>query len=361
MNEIGLRKTDLDTPALWVDLQRMERNINVLASHFKQTGLAWRPHTKGIKVPAIAHKAIAAGAIGITCAKLGEAEVMVSAGIQDILIANQVAGAHKITRLAQLQRHAKVMVAIDNPDNVAQLGKIATAHGVEIPVLVEVDTGMDRAGVAPGQATVELSLLAHRTTGLRYRGVMAWEGHTVAIQNPAEKYREVRQAIDLISNTAQACRDAGLSVEIVSGGGSGTYRITPQFVALTEMQTGGAIFNDVTYESWGVQTEPAIYVQAMITSRPKPDRIICDAGFKTLSNGYNPEPLGVDGITSMSCSAEHGTIALDRRNYSHHVGDVLDIKVGYTDATLFLHDTLYGIRNGVVETAWPILGRGKLR
>lgn len=362
MSEIGLRKEAVDTPALWVDLDRLEQNIAALSTHFQKAGVQWRPHTKGIKAPALAHKLLDAGAIGITCAKLGEAEVMAAAGIKDILIANQIVGAQKITRLVNLRRHADVKVLVDNVENIVEMGAAASAKGVTIGVLVEVNVGMDRAGVLPGEPTVTLAKRIAETPGLAFRGVQTWEGHTLSLTDPAEKRRGIEQSIARFTDTAHQCREAGLPVEIVSAGGSGTYLVTPFLPDITEVEAGGAIYADVTYQQWGVELEPALFVQSMVTSRPTPTRIICDAGFKTLPRGYaTPKPMGIDNVKNVVFSAEHGIVTLETPNTTLKVGDVFDILVGYSDATVFLHDQLYGIRQGIVETAWPILGRGKLR
>lgn len=362
MSEIGLRKEALDTPVLWVDLDRLESNIEHLAAHFRQAGIGWRPHTKGIKAPALAHKLLDAGAIGITCAKLGEAEVMAAAGIKDILVANQVVGAAKITRLVNLRHHADVKVLVDDFDNVAEMGAAASAKGVTIGVLIEVNVGMDRAGVLPGEPTVALAKRIADTPGLAFKGVQTWEGHTLSLTDPVEKRRGIEQSIARFTDTAQQCRNAGLPVEIVSAGGSGTYQVTPFLPGVTEVEAGGAIYCDVTYQQWGVELEPALFVRSIITSHPAPNRIICDAGFKTLPRGYaTPQPLGIDDVQSIVFSAEHGIITLAKPNPTLKVGDVFDILVGYSDATVFLHDQIYGIRQGTVETVWPILGRGKLR
>lgn len=363
MNEVGLKKSALDTPFLWVDLDILERNIATLAQHFKKAGVNWRPHTKGIKVPAIAHQAIAAGAIGVTCAKLGEAEVMAAAGIKDILIANEVVGAKKTARLANLRRQADVKVAVDNPANVAELGQAAREKGVKIGVLVDVDVGMRRAGVTPGQEAVELSRLVHGTPGLRYQGLMAWEGHTLVNRDPEVKRREVEKAVGLLTETAALCRQADLPVNIVSCGGSGTYTITSSLPGVTEIQAGGATFCDLNYLSWGVETQPSLFVRTMVTSRPAPERIILDAGWKTLPPWMDrmPEPIGLPGFKSFRASAEHGIVLLEEPNTTVKIGDAFDFIVGYSDTTVFLHDTLYGIRDGVVEVIWAIQGRGKLR
>lgn len=362
MSEVGLHKEALDTPALWVDLDRLESNIQRLADHFRQAGVQWRPHTKGVKTPAIAHKLLDAGAIGVTCAKLGEAEVMAAAGIKDILVANQIVGPQKIARLVNLRRHADVKVIVDNLENVTEIGAAASAKGVAIGVLVEINVGMERAGVPPGEPAVALAKQIAATPGVIFQGLQTWEGHTLTLTNPEEKRRGIEESIARFTATAQLCRAQGLPVEIISAGGSGTYQITPFLPGVTEIEAGGAIYCDMTYQEWGVTLEPALFVQSIVTSRPTPTRIICDAGFKTLPRGFAPpKPVGIDQVKSVALSAEHGIINLNSPNTALKVGDVFDLVVGYSDATVCLHDTLYGIRQGIVETAWPILGRGKLR
>ena len=362
MTEIGQPLTALDTPFLWADLDILESNIGILARLFAEAGVAWRPHTKGIKTPAIAHKAIAAGAIGVTCAKLGEAEIMASAGIQDILIANQIVGPHKIARLVHLQRQADVKVAVDDAGVAAQIGAAAEAAGVEVGVLVEINTGMNRAGTAPGAATVTLSQKIMATPGLRYDGLMAWEGHTLAEPDPDKRKAAIEFSLGLLHETVEACRAAGLPLAIISGGGSGTTGVTPFLGVVTEMQSGGAIFTDVKYRSWWGGTTPSLFVRAMVTSRSAPERVIFDAGFKTLPRwSAEPEVVGIEGVKSFGTSAEHGTLVLDAPNETIQIGDGFDFMVGYGDATVFLHDQLYGVRNGIVEAIWPIAGRGKLR
>jgi D-serine deaminase-like pyridoxal phosphate-dependent protein len=293
---------------------------------------------------------------------LSEAEVMAAAGIKDILIANEVVGPQKITRLVHLQRQADVKVAVDSEANVAAIGRAASEIGAEVGVVVEVDTGMNRAGVQPGQAALDLSRLVHQTNGLRYMGLMAWEGHAVAMTDPAEKRATVDQAIRALADTASLCREAGLPVQIVSGGGSGTYKLSTELPGLTEIQAGGAIFCDTRYRAWGVDTRPALFIQAVVTSRPTPDRIIIDAGFKSMPGWHGaPEAVGLSGVKAIRTSAEHGTILLEEPNDRIRVGDLLDFIVGYGDSTVLLHDHLYGVRNGRVEVVWEITGRGKLR
>lgn len=362
MSEIGLSIDAIETPFLWTELDCLERNIKVLAAHFRGAGVNWRPHTKGIKTPAIAHKLLHAGAIGVTCAKLGEAEVMVAAGISDILVANQVVGPQKIARLVHLCRYSDVKVVVDNADIVQAIGAAATDIGVTVGLLVEVNTGMNRAGAMPGEATIALAKQIADTPGLRLAGLMTWEGHMLSEPDPDLRRQGIEAAIAQLNETAEACRATGLTIEIVSAGGSGTYKVTPFLEGVTEIEAGGAVFCDMTYQGWGVDLEPALFVRAMVTSRPAPDRIICDAGFKTLPRGYaTPKPLGIDHVEKIAFSAEHGILTLSEPNETLQVGDTFDFIVGYGDATVFLHDQIYGARHATVEAVWPVLGRGKLR
>ncbi|RLT32575.1 MAG: DSD1 family PLP-dependent enzyme [Chloroflexi bacterium] len=360
MNAIGLSLDELDTPFLWTDVELLDANIRTMAAYFRDAGVGWRPHTKGIKTPAIAHKLIAAGALGITCAKMGEAEVMAAAGIREILIANQTVGPHKYARLAALQRQANVKAAVDDASVLPGLGAAAQAAGVEIGLLVEVNGGMNRAGTEPGEATVELAHQLHNTPGLRLDGLMAWEGHTLALPD-AERAAAIHKAVGLLLSSVEACRSVGLPVSIVSCGGSGTMTVTAHIAGITEMQAGGAIFGDATYQRWHAPTRPALFVRTVVASRPAPDRIIVDAGWKTLPAWIGqPVPVGVEGVVKFAASAEHGIVTLDRANDSLRVGDFLDFVVGYGDNTVFLHDEIVGVRGGRVEAVWPVSARGKL-
>jgi D-serine deaminase-like pyridoxal phosphate-dependent protein len=363
MTEIGKHLDELDTPTLWVDLDRLERNIGAMVRDLRSAGVNWRPHIKGIKVPAIAHKMVNAGAIGVTCGKLGEAEVMVAAGIRDILIANQIVGPHKSARLAAIQRHANVKSAVDNEANVVEIAAAARRIGTEVGLVIELDTGMHRAGVAPGQAVLELARFIQSTDGVRLAGLMTWEGHNLALSDLDAKHAGIHASIGQLIQSVDLCRNAGIDIDIVSGGGSGTYVITSRIPGMTEIQAGGAIFCDQTYQAWGVKLEPALFLRTRVTSRPVPDRLICDAGFKTHTRGFNsPNPVGFSA-QNVSLSAEHGIITLPDggAQTALQVGDCFDMTPGYGDATVFLHDTLYGVRNQIVETVWDVQARGKLR
>ncbi len=180
---------------------------------------------------------------------------------------------------------------------------------------------------------------------------------------PISDLKAIEEAVELLAKSAELCREAGLPVNIVSGGGSGTYMVTPFLSGMTEIQAGGAIFCDMTYQSWGVETDPSLFVRATVTSRSAQDRIIFDAGWKALPGwiSQKPEPIGLPPIKDFQMSAEHGIVTLEAPDSTIKVGDVFDFIVGYGDSTVFLHDRLYGIRDGIVEVVWDIQGRGKLR
>jgi D-serine deaminase-like pyridoxal phosphate-dependent protein len=359
--QIGLHKNDLDTPALWVDLELMEANISHLSNTFVQAGVQWRPHIKGIKVPAIAHKMLNEGAIGVTCAKLSEAEVMAAAGIRDILVANQIVGPEKVSRLSKLRHHADVMVSVDSIENAREISATAVQEGVCIRALVEVNIGINRCGVEPGQPVVDLAGEINRLPGLAFCGVMGWEGHVLRIENPEKKRNRCQDAVSLLTHSAEMCRAAGLDVPIVSCGGSGTYWITSRVPGVTEIQAGGAIFTDVSYRKWGVELECSLFIRSTVISRPTPHRAVLDSGFKALGTFKElPMPRDRPDVHLVRLNSEHGVLRLDNPNTDLRIGEKLDLIVGYGDATVFLHDHLYGVRNGVVEIVWDITGRGKL-
>ena len=360
---IGQPKTALDTPVLLVDLDVMEANTAKMAKTFRDRKVNWRPHTKGMKIPALAHRLIKAGAIGVTCAKLGEAEVMAAGGIGDILVANQIVGPVKIQCLVNLQRHSDVMVAVDNWDNIQEIDAAARAIGVRVRVLIEVNTGMNRAGTLPGQPTVDLAKKAAALKGVKLAGLMTWEAHTLRLTDPAEKRKAIEEAISTFLKTAEACRAAGVELGILSCGGTGTYWITAEQKGITEIQAGGGIFSDMLYrKTFGVEHPYALTILATVTSRPDPRRIICDAGRKTMTgDAAMPEPIGLGKVASMFLSAEHTIIELAEPAERPKVGDKQEFVVGYSDTTVNLHDELVGTRNGKVEVVWSILGRGKLK
>lgn len=352
-----------ETPFLAVDLDVLERNIARLTQAIiHDGGKNWRPHVKAIKTPAIAHMLLRAGAIGITCAKLSEAEVMAEAGIREILIANQIVTPRKIERLAFLNRDAQVLAAVDSLANVELMGRIAGAHDVIIPLVIEVDIGMHRAGVAPGNDVVTLARAVAAQDHVRFAGVMGWEGHTTQIPDRSEKERVIRESVALLTHSADLCAHAGLPCEIVSCGGTGTYAVTSTIPGVTELQAGGGVFGDLRYrDEYRVDHELALTIWTTVTSRPTPTRIVVDGGWKAMARfPTDPAPIGLSGVKAMAMSAEHTRIDLAAPADDPKVGDRVQFVAGYSDSTVFLHDVLFATRNGTVERAFTLAARGKL-
>ena len=351
---IGDSLFDLETPALWVDLDTMENNIRLMAKTMRDAGVNWRPHTKGIKIPAIAHMLLDAGAMGVTCAKITEAEFMAAAGVKDILIGNQVVGRSKIARLIALQSKSDVMCAVDDLGNAAEISAAAVEAGVKVRVLIEVNIGMDRAGIAPFEPAIDLAKKLLELPGLRFMGFMGWEGHIVGIADPLEKDQAGREAMRKLVGTVEMARKAGVPVEIVSCGGTGSYKISAYTLGVTEIDAGGACFGDRTYKAWGADTTPSLFVLTTVTSSNTAGRAIVDGGRKTFDARINPIPVGLDGVVYDHASSEHGTLVITNPDVHLKVGDKINMLVGYGDWTVYLHDRLIGIRGGKVEQIWEI-------
>jgi D-serine deaminase-like pyridoxal phosphate-dependent protein len=256
-----------------------------------------------------------------------------------------------------------VVVAVDCIENIQELDRAAREQGVRLRVVIEVNVGMNRAGLEPGEGVVALAKKIAALPGLQFAGVMTWESSALRIKEQGEKRQVVVEALRRLTETAQRCRDAGLPVEIVSCGGTGTYWMSAVQPGITEIQAGGGVLCDLNYiRNFNVPDhEYALTILATVTSRPTPTRIICDVGRKAMTEAGMPEPVGIQGVKSVGLSAEHGKIELEAPSASPGVGDKFEFIVAYGDTTVALYDVLYGIRDGKVEAVWPILGRGKLQ
>ncbi|MEE3259227.1 MAG: DSD1 family PLP-dependent enzyme [Candidatus Latescibacterota bacterium] len=359
----GQKLCELETPQLLVDLNRFEANIHHLATYCRDRGKAWRPHCKANKSPAIARLLQARGATGITCAKLGEAELMVEQGIQSILLANQIVTPGKFAILAHLQREAEVIAAIDNLAIVKPMGTTAIAADAIIPVVVELDIGMGRVGIQPGAPALALAQAICAQPGLQFKGLMGYEGHVLDITPPKAKEHACHAALDLLVQTRDLLIENGLEVEIVSAGGTGSYELCARHDGISELQAGGGIFMDAMYRrTCHVESlQPALTVLATVTSRAA-DRVVLDAGFKTLSAYHHPpEVLHREDLSFRYLSAEHGVFDIAPDCAGPALGQQVELLVGYSDSTTFLHDFFVGIRDGLVAEIWEISARGLVR
>ncbi len=358
----GMPKAQIDTPVLLVDLEALEFNIEKMARHFRQAGKELRPHTKSHKTPAIARRQLEAGAIGITCAKLGEAEAMAEAGIQDILIANEVIGPRKIGRLMELAHRCDIMVAVDEAQNLAELDEAAGRAGVRPRLLVEVNIGHNRCGVEAGPRAVELARKAAASRHLRFCGLMGYEGHVVDLEDRAAREGGARECLQRLVDTRQAVEKAGIPVAICSSSGTGDYYLSTAFSGITEVQAGSYALMDAAYGKLDLGFRYALTVLTTVTSRPAPERVITDAGLKALTPEHGM-PLVKDHpeLECHALSEEHGRLRSRKGPCALQVGEVLEFIPGHGCTTVNLHDQLYAIRNDRLEEIWEVAGRGKVR
>ena len=338
-NAIGTRKNDLDTPVLCLDIDIVEKNDRTMADFFAPLPARLRPHFKTHKSPVLAQLQIASGAIGITCAKLGEAEVLARAGVKDILIANQIVGKPKIARLVNLAAHTQIMVAIDTAAMARDLAAAAAEKGVRLRVIIEVDNGMGRCGVKPGAPGAELAkeIVSHKS--LCFEGMMGYEGHAVMITDMAERRGVAEKAMAELIATRDAVVEAGIPVNIVSAGGTGTYAVTGKYPGVTEVQAGSYLTMDTRYRDTVGMTEfgCALSLLATVIHVGESHGVI-DVGKKCLTEEFGlPTLLRPRGWELASLSEEHGKILPAGPDAAElTVGDKVELypNHGYTTAIL---------------------------
>jgi len=353
-------KYEIDTPALLVDLDAMEKNISKMASFFSKVRARLRPHAKTHKTPAIAHKQLHADAVGITCQKLGEAEVMAEAGIKNILISNEIAGEQKMWRLTNLAKQNGIIVAVDSVENANHLSSVALRRGMKLDVLVEVDVGMNRCGVQPGKQALSLARRILRCGGLEFRGLMGYEGHAVFIEEYSKREMECKKAMNLLIATRDMLEDARIDVQIVSAGGTGTYKIAGKFPGVTEVQAGSYVLMDARYKKVVPEFDCALALLCTVISKPTRDRAVVDAGMKSISQEFGiPAIKGIDGVEVVRLSEEHGVLNVKNSSQEISVGDRLEMIPTHVCTTVNLHDRLYGVRDNELEVIWNIAARGK--
>lgn len=364
---VGQNLDEIETPALVVDLDAYERNLAHMAAALEGCGVRFRPHAKTHKSPEIALEQMAHGAIGVCCQKVGEAEVLVAGGVADVLVSNQVVGSRKIARLAALAREARLAVCVDDLRNVAELSGAAEAAGSELAVLVEIEVGCGRCGVAPGEPARVLAAQVAESPGLRFGGLQAYHGAAQHIRTVEARRAAVRAAADLTTETIELLARAGLACEVVSGGGTGTLPFDLETGVLTELQAGSYVFLDADYarnepveSAPGSGFEHSLFVLATVMSLPRPDRAVVDAGLKALAFDSGP-PLvwRRDGLSYAQPSDEHGALEVGA-NAAPAYGEKLLLVPGHCDPTVNLYDWYVGMRGEQVERVWPVAARGAI-
>lgn len=358
MNRVG----DLDTPCLTVDLDVFERNVRTCLSRLERVHV--RPHLKTAKSPEVARLLLDAGAVGICVAKLSEAEVMIGAGVQDVLITSEIAGEVKVRRLGDLvagSPGARLRIVVDSYEGAAA---IDAALPRPLETLIDVNVGQDRCGVAPVRAPV----LADRMRGLerlRVIGVQGYEGHLQHVRDATERKALCDGAMGRLETAAKLLRASGHAIGVVSTGGTGTAELCAAHSFVTEVQPGSFAFMDTDYlDTGGLPYESSFEVVATVISRPDPDRAVIDAGLKTLSDDSGPARLvDAPGWSYHHAGDEHGKLTPTgepgRREL--RVGDRVRLIPSHIDPTINLHDVMYAHRGGTVEAEWAVAARGKVQ
>lgn len=354
---IGLPVKELPTPALVLDIEALERNLETMGNYLAKVKTNIRPHAKTHKTPTIAHLQTKAGAIGQCCQTVGEAEIMTYAGVSNILIASEVVGEVNIRRTVNLARHARIMTIVDDLTNVRDLSAASRQYGANLDILVDLDVGQHRCGVRSLEQLVELAKAVDRAPGLTLRGVFGYEGHIQFIIDREERTKLGKAASSLLVQGAKAVAGAGLNVEIVSGAGTGTYDIAAEFPEITEIQAGSYIFMDGTYQKLGLPFVQSLTVLGQVVSRPSPDMVIFDVGIKAISpERFMPSVQGYeDSITVQKLSEEHATAQLLEGDL--RPGDKVHFVPSHCCTTVNLYDYMYVTRNGIIEAIWPITAR----
>lgn len=366
---IGMDESEIQTPALVLDLDALERNIRKMGDFARTAGVRHRVHGKmhkSVDVALLQEKL--GGSCGVCCQKVSEAEVFVRGGIKDVLVSNQVRDPAKIDRLARLPLlGARTLCCVDDIDNVAELSEAARRHGTEIECLVEIDCGAGRCGVTTTAQVLQIAQAIDAADGLKFSGIQAYQGAMQHLDLFEERKAKTAVAIDMVRDAVAGLKALGLECDIIGGGGTGSYQFEGESGIYNELQCGSYAFMDADYgriqDAQGQRIDQgewqnALFILTSVMSHAKADKAICDAGLKAQSvDSGLPFIHGRDDVEYVKCSDEHGVIA-DPKGVLK-VNDKLKLVPGHCDPTCNVHDWYVGVRNGKVETLWPVSARGR--
>ena len=355
---IGVPIEELETPTLLLDRAASDRNLAKMASYFEGRPAKLRPHFKNHKCVALAQRQLAAGAIGMTCAKLNEAEILAQHGVQDLLIANQIVGVSKIKRLARLARRTQVAVAVDHPDHIEAVSRAATEVGSIVELLVEVDIGMRRCGVPPGKPALELARRIEGQPGVRFAGLQAYEGHLVNVVDREQRREQSRQAMRQAIETRRLIEAAGLPADRVSGCSTATYDSTGAMTGVDEVQAGTYATMDHQYQRLTPEFEVALSVLVRVISRPDSRRAVLDVGVKGAGGEFGvPAIRGFPDVTIPFFLAEEHLVVENAPDW--RIGRTLHMIPSHACTTCNLHREFVVHEDGRVADIWPIEVSGK--
>ncbi len=366
----GGRKS-FNTPVLVIELDALERNIATMAAFAKERGLALRPHAKTHKSADIARKQIAAGAVGVCCAKLGEAEAMADGGVDAILITSPVVSVPAIARLVKLNaRISDLRVVVDNPDNVADLNEAAARASKPLSILIDIDPGIRRTGVSSPEAAVAVGCALQSASSLRYLGVQFYCGREQHVEDYAERRSAIEDRTNYLRTVIDALAAIGLAPGVITGGGTGTHRIDADLGVLNELQVGSYVFMDRQYNECDLTGEGAslqpyetsLQIDARVVSANTPGLATVDSGFKAMATDGGP-PVVLSGAPAGSpfhfMGDEHGLIITGETNLS--IGDIVTLAVPHCDPTVNLYDHFHVVRGDTLVDIWKVHGRGRSR
>ena len=358
---IGRRVRDLDTPCLLLDLDKVERNLDAIGRVLADTSVRIRPHAKTHKVPNLALMQLERGAIGICCAKLGEAEVMAAGGVPGLLVTTEVVGESKIRRLLGVAQQVEVTTVVDDARAAERISSAAEEAGLRLRCLIDVNVGQERTGVEPGAAALDLARDVDRLPGLELVGLQGYEGHLQHVVDPDLRREANASAMQLLSQTAELLLEQGLRVEVVSTAGTGTCQFAATWPHVTEVQPGSYVAMDSDYgRVQGLGYEHALTVLTSVISTRRGDSAIVDAGYKALSMDSGPPmPRGVDGSYSF-LGDEHAKLTFKAGN-PLSLGDKVEIIPSHCDTTINLYDVYHVTRGDRVVAVWPIAARGRVQ
>jgi D-serine deaminase-like pyridoxal phosphate-dependent protein len=358
--EPGMREEEVDTPALLLDLDAFEHNLDTMAALLAPTGTKLRAHAKTHKSPVVALQQMRRGAVGNCTQKVGEAEALAWGGVPDILVSNEVIAPRKLARLAALSSIAKVAVCADDAAGIAAIEAAAEAAGIRMTVLVEIDVGSGRCGVEPGPPAVALAERIAASPHLIFGGLQAYHGSAQHRRTPEERRAAIATATDGTRRTVEQCRQRGLDCAIVGGAGTGTFALEAASGVWTEIQAGSYAFMDADYAR---NDDPppfrqALFVLAQVMSAPRAGVAVVDAGHKALpTDSGMPLVHGFPGVAYARAADEHGTLLGEG---VPRFGEKLRLIPGHCDPTVDRYDWYVGVRKGRVECLWPITARGAM-
>jgi len=348
-----MRVEALETPALLIDLDAMESNLTRVSEFYRRGPLKARPHFKNHCVVALAERQVADGAIGITVARVRHAEALVERGIPSILVANEIVDDGSLRRLIELSHRAEIILSVDDAENITRIAHLAGDAKPNINVVIDLEVGLRRCG-APPQEALTLARQA-RDAGLRVRGLMGYEGHLQKVPDTDETRRLRSDVAALLNRTRLLLEQDGIPVDIVTLGGTGTYKAYVESPGITEVQVGSYLLMDTFYKPFAPDFQLGLTVLTRVISSRADDHLVLDAGLKALSSERGmPTVKSFPGLRVTALHAEHAIVAIEDPGLHVRTNDIVELWVHYSDATVHLHRSLYGIRRGEVEEIFSI-------